>query len=142
LLCTVKWDELLYRPAVASVHTCKLTPTQHTHTTRHPNVYKLTYNYTQINLRVLLEITANSLLHNTRTPHAHPNAYKLTYNYTDKPSRPSGIDVQQAGPVRPWPARAGPGQPAAGRYGLRATRVGPPTDTGRDLGPWPGPWVI
>jgi hypothetical protein len=52
------------------------------------------------------------------------------------------IDVQRAGPVRPWPARAGPGQPAAGRYGLRATRVGPPTDTGRDLGPWPGPWVI
>jgi hypothetical protein len=52
------------------------------------------------------------------------------------------IDVQRAGPVRPWPARAGPGQPDAGRYGLRATRAGSPTDTGRALGPWPGPWVI
>lgn len=37
LLCTVKWDELLYRPAVASVHTCKLTPTQHTHTQTRPS---------------------------------------------------------------------------------------------------------
>jgi energy-coupling factor transporter ATP-binding protein EcfA2 len=31
------------------------------------------------------------------------------------------IDVQRAGPVRPWPARAGPGQPAAGRYGLHGS---------------------
>jgi hypothetical protein len=53
-----------------------------------------------------------------------------------------GIDVQRAGPVRPWPARAGPGQPTAGRYGLRATRAGSPADRGRALGPWPGPWVI
>jgi hypothetical protein len=29
----------------------------------------------------------------------------------------SVIDVQRAGLVRPWPARAGPGQPAAGRAG-------------------------
>jgi hypothetical protein len=27
------------------------------------------------------------------------------------------IDVQRAGPIRPWPARVGSGRPAMGRYG-------------------------
>jgi hypothetical protein len=45
---------------------------------------------------------------------------KYLYTYTLR-----GIDVQRVGPVRPRPARAGS-----------------PTDTGRALGPWPGPWVI
>jgi hypothetical protein len=33
------------------------------------------------------------------------------------------IDVQRAGPIRPWPARVGSGRPAMGCYGLRATWV-------------------
>jgi hypothetical protein len=52
------------------------------------------------------------------------------------------IDVQRAGPIRPWLARVGSGRPAMGLYGLRATRARPPTGSGRALGPWLGPRVI
>jgi hypothetical protein len=45
------------------------------------------------------------------------------------------IDVQRAGPARPWPARAGPCQPVAGRAGPRAA----PGRTTPGYGPRPRP---